>query len=430
MRPVVIYCGAHLGYDPYKEPIGGGAAVAHALINRWVQLDQFDLIVIGTGPTPPTKDLNYLQITPEQIKSPAELSVREYTQFSISFSQRMIDYLMKNKYDLDPTKAIVLHNDVVEAADFKKVARLGFKQATIIHVDVVDYVANIYLYGLFQAPILAKLWRFVRSVGIHKILPKIFKLIFEKQQQCVYWSDLLILPSQQMASIITATYPTVDPQKIIIKGWGTILEPPSQDISVDIENIRKSLSLNGSPVLVCLSRISPEKGQDLLLRALQIWDRRKRSKLILLICGKPAYMHGLKYMEKLYHLASKLKNIQVHFLGHISGPIKEAVFKLADLYVFPSRHESYGLTIMEAMAAGLPVLSTNHRSAKDIINSSVGLVVEATPMAIFNGLEELLKDKARLKIMGQKAREFALTHSFDQTAAFIATRLLNLLRPT
>jgi len=118
----------------------------------------------------------------------------------------------------------------------------------------------------------------------------------------------------------------------------------------------------------------------------------------------------------------------VHFPGHVSGARKHAFFRLADLYVFPSRHESYGLTMMEAMAAGLPVLTTNHRSAQDLVRPEFGLVVEPNPKSIYQGLEQLLSERAKLRTMGKEAQKFALGQPFSRAADVLALHLLSLLR--
>ena len=74
---------------------------------------------------------------------------------------------------------------------------------------------------------------------------------------------------------------------------------------------------------------------------------------MLLIAGEAAYMQGHRFEKKLRQLAKRLRKTAVHFVGYASGARKKALFEMADLYVFPYRHESYGLTLLEAMRVGL-----------------------------------------------------------------------------
>jgi len=84
-----------------------------------------------------------------------------------------------------------------------------------------------------------------------------------------------------------------------------------------------------------------------------------RGKCRVLICGAPAYMKGRRYETKLRQMADG----RAEFLGHVTGERKASLLHRADLFVSPSRHESYGLTIAEALAAGCRVISHHHYGA-------------------------------------------------------------------
>jgi len=87
-------------------------------------------------------------------------------------------------------------------------------------------------------------------------------------------------------------------------------------------------------VLLTLSRISVEKGQDLLLRALLDWERRSdfpRQPVWLFICGDAAYMQGHRFLRRLQSLAARLRKTRVIFTGHVTGIRKQAFFALASL---------------------------------------------------------------------------------------------------
>jgi len=426
--PLVVFCGAHLGYDPAKVPIGGGAAVGNALIRRWMEIKPFEFWVLGTGEDIPLPGLQYHRVdTPSARGLLTDFSVRKYARLSREFERGVVTFLSDLQRKHDPQDVVVLHNDIAEAGDFAMIARMGFRQAAIFHVDVVDYVANIYLRGKVSAPKLAKFWRKIISLRLDHILPDVLKLMFSKQEACARFCELLVVPSSGMAQILRDAYPWRSKESIAVIPWGTLQEPEPPGVDEELANLKKVYKLDGRPVILTLSRISPEKGQDLLLRALKIWEKKVGEPLIVFICGSAAYMHGKSYMRQLFRLARKLRLVEVHFPGHVSGARKHAFFRLADLYIFPSRHESYGLTMMEAMAAGLPVLTTNHRSAQDLIHPNFGRIAAPTPEAIFDGLQQLLSQREKLKVMGEEAKRFAAKKPFSIAADALADLLLALV---
>lgn len=423
---LVIYSGAHIGHDPQQVPIGGGAAVGHALIRRWAQTRPFELIVLGTGPSAPDPRVMYHQIGVATDGLLTNFSVPRYAQLAREFEKAVTDFLTKLAAEVNPRETLVLHNDIVEAGDFKTIARMGYRQAAIFHVDVVDYTASIYLKGLVSASTLARLWRSLEHLKLAQCAPDVLKLIFQKQEACARYCERLIVPSSGMAQILRASYPWRAEKDVLVIPWGVLVESVSPEAEQTFTELRRKYDPAGRPVLLTLSRISPEKGQDLLLRALQLWEKRGGGEILLFICGAAAYMHGATYFKRLQKLATRLKKVEVIFPGHVGGAQKCAFFRLANLYVFPSRHESYGLTMMEAMAAGLPVLTTAHHSARDLVQPEFGLVVEPTPPALCAGLQHLLARREQLKSMGEKAQKFALSHPFWRSADALAQELLGL----
>lgn len=425
----VVFAAAHLGYDTGKVPLGGGAQVGINLLRRWAETLPFPITVFGSGPELGIPGIEYHPIRwhiPGRDGAITDLSVRGYARFSRQFERGVTAFLAGLARDVDPRNVCVVHNDIAEAGDFAQVARMGFRQVAIFHVDVVDYVARIYLRGWLSAPTVARAFRRVARAGIARFLPDVAQLIVQKQEACARNCDLLVVPSAAMAEILRAAYPWRTEEDVLVLPWGTIAEPEPAGVEEAAQALRKRYGLDGKrPVLLALSRISPEKGQDLLLRALRLWEKRGGQELVALVCGAPAYMHGEPYMRRLRRLAAQLRRVEVRFPGYVTGAEKHAFFAVSDLYAFPSRHESYGLTLMEALAAGLPVLTTSHRSARDLVRPEFGRVVAAHPEALCRGLEELLGHDD-LPRMGSAASRFALSRPFAAAADRLNAALLDL----
>lgn len=402
---LVLYSAAHGGYAGQAIPLGGGAAIANLLMAEWSRTRPFDVELLGPsilGADAPTG---------EQL---VQYSEREYADFCHRFDAAVTERILKH----DPKTTRVLINDISEAPVFSRLAQRGFVMDTIYHVDVVAYVAKMYGKGFLSPENLVKLYdRF----GI--FYPSIAKLVFEKQRQSLQLSRSVIVPAASMRSLLLDCYPETPPERIRVLPWGHSLDSFSdEDVAIEIQRLRDQYQLHPAvPTLLCLSRISPEKGQDLLLEAIAEWQTRPgfpAHGLNVVICGEAAYMMGQRYLEKLKTMARRLKRTNVVFPGYVMGLRKRAFFKLADLYVFPSRHESYGLTLVEALAAGLPAVTLDHDGARAVMQPEFGIV--AIYGDLIPSIESLLKDPERRQRMSQAARTWAESQRFSDTARRLA----------
>jgi glycosyltransferase involved in cell wall biosynthesis len=144
----------------------------------------------------------------------------------------------------------------------------------------------------------------------------------------------------------------------------------------------------------------------------------------LFICGEPAFMNGRRYARSLKVLAARLKRVHVVFPGYVTGARKRAFFALASVYLFPSSHESYGLTLMEALGAGLPAISRDHAGARQILTPEFGLVVpgsgRSARLGFRHALERLLSDEPLRVSMARAASQWANARPFCESANRLA----------
>lgn len=405
--PTVLYTAAHGGFAGQPAALGGGAAVAEHLVEEWSRTRPFDLVPV----TPPV--LGTDAPTARQL---IEYSGAEYARFARAFERAATEEILRH----DPARTVVLSNDVAEGPDFRGLARWGYAVYTILHVDVVDYVAAIYARGLLRPETLIRLYDRLRWAP----LPRILELIFRKQRDAVECSRGLIVPSAAMRDVLERCYPSTPPERIHVLPWGTWAdEPDHAKAAADARALRQEYGLDpATPCLLTLSRLSPEKGQDLLLAALDEWTGPP---LEVFVCGEAAFMQGRRYADRLRTLAARLETARVHFPGYVTGARKRAFFAMADLFVFPSRHESYGLTLMEALRAGLPAVCLDHHGAREVMRGDFGAIVPApSRRAAITGLrraiERLVADPAARRAMGEAARRYAASQPFSHAAARLA----------
>ena len=396
----LLYTAAHAGFARELVPLGGGAAVANQLIAEWARTRPFEVelidpSVMGTY-APKGRDL-------------VRFGERDYARFCQAFSTaataRVLQY--------DPADTAVLVNDVSEGPDLRRIAERGFQIHTIYHVDVVAYVADIYARGWVRPETLVRLYD-----RLALVTPPMARLVFQKQLETVLFSRKIVVPSERMREVIETCYGVRARGKVEVMPWGTwAQEPDAAAVAAEIVQLRREFDLpDGTRVLLTLSRISPEKGQDLLLDALRDWEPRRP--VVLFICGEAAFMQGQRHLARLRQLATRMRAVRVVFPGYVTGIRKQAFQHLADLYVFPSRHESYGLTLLEALHAGLPAVCLDHHGAREVMRPEFGRVVHAAGLR--GAIEDLLADEPLRQTMSRAAEAYARAQPFSATAARLA----------
>jgi glycosyltransferase involved in cell wall biosynthesis len=153
--------------------------------------------------------------------------------------------------------------------------------------------------------------------------------------------------------------------------------------------------------ILFLSRIDEKKGIDLLLEGFaRIAPARPDIRLVLCGGGDPALT------EKLHFQATSLGiGDRVTWAGQVTGELRLAAFSAAEMFVLPSHSENFGIALLEAMAAGLPCLSTDQVAlAADAVRDKAVLLTSREPAAIAAKLEELLDSPEERHLLGQSAR--------------------------
>lgn len=167
--------------------------------------------------------------------------------------------------------------------------------------------------------------------------------------------------------------------------------------------------LAGAPYILFVGRINWKKGLDRLMSALA------GTSLRLLLAGNDEE----KYLPKLLAQARELGvERQVEVLGHVDGPDKQWLMRKAQCLVLPSYNENFGNAVVEAMAAGCPVVVTPEVGAAEIVRAAGGgLVVAGEAGALRAALERLCSDAVDRAAMGRAALAYVRGNlSWDSVA--------------
>ena len=169
--------------------------------------------------------------------------------------------------------------------------------------------------------------------------------------------------------------------------------------------------------LVSVGRLHPAKGMDVLLHALAKVHHQSSGWECYILGGGPE-------KSRLTQLAGTMRlNGRLSFVGYKPNPY--AWLKTADIFVSPSRWETFGIAIVEAMVLGLPIVATATDGAKDIISDGVdGLLVPVgDASALADAIIDLMRNPSLRQRLGENAKQKA--QQFD--APLIAQRYVELL---
>ena len=191
-------------------------------------------------------------------------------------------------------------------------------------------------------------------------------------------------------------------------GSGIVMAYPV-DLSsfADLPGTERALSeypeLTGeTPRLLFLSRLHPKKRPDLLIEAAARLDKGGQPcQLILAGPGEPAYVAELQQLALERGLVRR-----VLFPGMVTGLTKVSLYQAADVFVLPTSHENFGIVLVEAMAAGTPVITTHAVDIWQELQSAGAVIVDQDPAQIATAIRSLIADLPMARQRGQQGREW------------------------
>ncbi|MBO0866973.1 MAG: glycosyltransferase family 4 protein, partial [Micromonosporaceae bacterium] len=189
---------------------------------------------------------------------------------------------------------------------------------------------------------------------------------------------------------------------------------------VDGGEVRRRYRLADRPVVVCVSRLVPRKGQDTLIRALAAVLRRVPDAALLVVGGGP-------YRDRLHRLAQQVGVAEsVRFTGPVPWNELPAHYAAGDVYAMPCRTrvggldvEGFGIVYLEASASGLPVVAGDSGGAPDAVrDGQTGYIVDGRdPAAVAGRVAALLADRDLARRLGAAGRAWVERHWRWETQA-------------
>lgn len=186
----------------------------------------------------------------------------------------------------------------------------------------------------------------------------------------------------------------------------------SEKLYFDIDTIRDPSTtitavqngINGSafipikknnPVLtfVYLSNFIPAKGADILIRATALIDKKYSDSFKVKLIGKPS---NSSYFQELKALITTDLEQKISIIGPKYGTDKIRELLTSDVFVLPTKNDCFPLSILEAMAAGLPVISTDEGAIADIVDHGItgDIITDINPHSLAAAMTKYLQSRS------------------------------------
>jgi glycosyltransferase involved in cell wall biosynthesis len=177
--------------------------------------------------------------------------------------------------------------------------------------------------------------------------------------------------------------------------------------------LRHSLNLpTDEPIILFLSRLHYKKGLEYLIPAL---GNLQNQRFTFVIAGNGTLVYEAEIRELL--VKSGIED-RTRMVGFVEGDRKNLLIQGADLFALTSHSENFGISVLEALVVGTPVLVTPGVGLATVVkDNDIGYVANLDIEAITQALDRHLSDPDRAKLMGIHAREFTLEHyTWDRIA--------------
>lgn len=226
----------------------------------------------------------------------------------------------------------------------------------------------------------------------HLVLPEILP---NKLAYCYAWV-MLWLAAHKSEKIFTVSentkndiikYYKINPDKIVVTYSGVDLSSFVKKQKAEYEYLYEKYSVpKDKKVLMYVGNLKPHKNLKRLLEAFKDIDEAEGSVLVLV--GKAFENYDIIAVEEQYGI----KNRVIH-TGMINNEELVDFYNLADLFVFPSLYEGFGVPPLEAMACGTPVVCSNNSSLPEVVGDAALTFDPLNVKEIINAINVMLRDE-------------------------------------
>jgi glycosyltransferase involved in cell wall biosynthesis len=168
---------------------------------------------------------------------------------------------------------------------------------------------------------------------------------------------------------------------------------------------------DGEPYALYVGNVLPHKNLLTLVEAFAMVARRHEGRLVIRGWGQPVHVHALRDRIESLQLAAR-----VDWQPYARADDLPHLYRQARMLVLPSLYEGFGLTALESMACGTPVITSNVSSMPEVVGEAALLVDPTDAPAIASAMTRLFTDDALVKDLGARGLVQAARFSWEKAA--------------
>lgn len=240
--------------------------------------------------------------------------------------------------------------------------------------------------------------------------PRNQKFLSQNVKNSVKWSDKIVTISKNSQKEIAEFYGRSKKDiQIIYPGIDqTQFFRWSEE---DVEKVKARYGIFGKYILF-VGNIEPRKNLKNLLLAYEQLDAKTRKEYSLLLIGARGWLDG-----EIFDIIERLRIAGNHIqqpLDYVADEDRAAFYSGASLFVYPSQYEGFGIPPVEAMACGVPTITSDNSSLPEAVGDAAKLIDAQSVTSLAKAIETVLKDKTLQKDMAaegyQQVRKFSWEH--------------------
>lgn len=161
--------------------------------------------------------------------------------------------------------------------------------------------------------------------------------------------------------------------------------------------------------IITLGRLHHVKGLDKLIETFALVSKEQEDMALIIAGDDDGELETLQQLSRRLHLEGR-----VFFPGHVDGQLKTNLLSAADVFVLASKHENFGNVVVEALAAGTPVVTTKNTPWEELEAAGCGFWVQDTPEELAFAISKVLQGDRQ--VYREKTESFARKFSWEVVA--------------